>query len=89
MYIMLYIMLAYLMLLTALSNAVCLYYAFFLLFLPLNFANAFVIMLCLCSLTVYLFQVLSCIIHSAFNLLVFPNSMFTPFFHNERAMCSL
>ena len=28
--------------------------------------------------------------HSAFNLLVFPNSMFTPllFFYIERAMCS-
>ena len=26
--------------------------------------------------------------HSAFNLLVFPNSMFTPFF-DQRAMCSL
>ena len=34
----LYIMLAYLMLLTALSNAVCLYNAYF---LPLTFANAF------------------------------------------------
>ena len=40
-YIMLYIVLAYLMLLAALSNAVCLYNAFFLFFLPLNFANAF------------------------------------------------
>ena len=36
-YIMLYIMPAYLMLLVALSNAVCLYIAF----LPLIFANAF------------------------------------------------
>ena len=34
-------MLAYLMLFAALSNAVCLYNAFFLLFLPLIFANAF------------------------------------------------
>ena len=39
-YIMLYIMLAYLMLFAALSNAVCLHNAFFLL-LPLIFANAF------------------------------------------------
>ena len=34
-----------------------------------------------------------CIMHSAFNLFVFPNSMFTPllffFFFNERAMSSL
>ena len=37
-YIMLYIMLAYLMLFAALSNAVCLYNAFFLL---LIFVNAF------------------------------------------------
>ena len=40
-YIMLYIMLAYLMLFAALCNAVCLYNAFFLPFLPLIFANAF------------------------------------------------
>ena len=39
-YIMLYVMLAYLMLFAALSNAVCLYNAFFL-FLLLIFANAF------------------------------------------------
>ena len=37
----LYIMLAYLMLFAALSNAVCLYNAFFSLFFPLIFANAF------------------------------------------------
>ena len=36
-YIMLYIILAYLILLAALSNAVCLYNVF----LPLTFANAF------------------------------------------------
>ena len=41
-YTMLYIMLAYLMLFAALSNAVCLYNAFFcLFFLLLIFANAF------------------------------------------------
>ena len=28
--------------------------------------------------TAFLFHVLICILHSAFNLLVFPNSMFTP-----------
>ena len=37
----LYIMLAYLMLFAALSNAVCLYDAFFLFFLLFIFANAF------------------------------------------------
>ena len=36
-----YIMPAYLMLIAALSNAVCLYVFFSFLFLPLNFANAF------------------------------------------------
>ena len=65
---MLYIMLAYLMLFAVLSNAVCLYNAFF----PLIFANV----LCSHGLTlvidtVCLFQVLFCIMHSAFNLLVF------------------
>ena len=48
-YIMLCVMLAYLMLFAALSNAVCLYNAF--LFLLLIFANAFCFMLCLCLLT--------------------------------------
>ena len=40
--------------------------------------------------TVCLFHVLICIMHSAFNLLVYPNSMFTPFlfFHSEWAMRS-
>ena len=41
-YIMLYILLAYLMLFAALTNAVCLYNAsFFAIFLPLISANAF------------------------------------------------
>ena len=47
-YIMLYIVyivLAYLMLLAALTNAVCLYNASF---FPLISANAFIFMLCLC-----------------------------------------
>ena len=47
-------------------------------------------MLCLGLLTQFFsFHVLICIMHSAFNLLIFPNSMFIPllFFH-ERAMCS-
>ena len=66
------------MLFAALSNAVCLYDAF----LPLIFANAFLFS---CFVLVYLhivclFQVLFCNMHSAFNLLVFPNSIFAPFF---------
>ena len=70
----LYIMLAYLMLFAALSNAVCLYYAF----LPLIFVNAF----CFHALSWFigLFHVLFCVMLSDFNLLVFPNSMFTLFF---------
>ena len=63
-YIMLYVMLAYLMLLAALSNAVCLYNAFFFFFLPLIFANAFCFMLCLGLLTHSLF-ILSMILHYA------------------------
>ena len=50
-YIMLCVMLASLMLFAALSNAVCLYNAFFLLI----FANAFCFMLCLGLLTHSLF----------------------------------
>ena len=43
-----------------------------LLFLPLFSANAFYFHACLC-----LFHFFICIMHSAFNLFVFPNSMFT------------
>ena len=81
-YIMMYIMLVYLMLFAALSNAVCLYYAFLFSSLPLIFANAF----CFYALSwfiekvVCLFQVLFSIMHSAFNLLVFHNYIFTSFF---------
>ena len=76
-YIMLYIMLAYLMLFAALSNAVCLYNAFLQL---LIFANAFCFMLCLGLLAQFVyFKYDFPIMHSAFDLLVFPNSMFTPF----------
>ena len=53
--IMLYIMLTCLMLCAALSNAVCLYNAFFLLFLLLIFANAFCFMLCLGLLTQFVY----------------------------------
>ena len=53
----------------------------------------FIFMLCHSLLTHGLFNsCIICIMHSAFNLLVFPNSMFTPLllflFFNERAMCS-
>ena len=80
----LYIMLAYLMLLAALSNVVCLCNAFF----AIYFCKCFFFMLCLGLLTHSLFISLFCIMHSVFNL-VFPNSMFTPFFYYEMAMCSL
>ena len=59
-YIMLYIMLAYLMLLAALPNAVSLHNAFFILI----FANVFVFMLCLGLLTHSLF-ISSMIFHHA------------------------
>ena len=51
----------------------------------------FIFMFCLGLLThSFFFHVLICIMHSAFNLLVFPNAMFTPllFLFIERAMCS-
>ena len=68
-YIMLYIVLAYLMLFDALTNAVC-----------LNNASFFVIDLCKCflfSCFVFVYFIfLICIMHSAFNLFVFPNYMF-------------
>ena len=56
----LYIMLAYLMLVAALSNAVCLHNAFLFLFFLLIFANAFYFTLCLGLLTHSLF--ISCMI---------------------------
>ena len=69
-----------------------------LLFLPLISANAFYFhALSLFIDTVCLFHFFICIMHSAFNLFVFPNSMFTPlflfyiyilFFFYERAMSS-
>ena len=60
-YIMLYVMLAYLMFFAALSNGVCLYNLFFLL---LIFANAFCFMHCLGLLTHSLF-ISSMIFHHA------------------------
>ena len=68
-YIMLYIVLAYLMLFAALTNAVCLNNASF---FSLICANAFYFHACLC-----LFHFLICIMHSALNLFVFTNYMFT------------
>ena len=58
-YIMLYIVLAYLMLFAALTNAVCLYNASF---LPLISANAFIFMLCFLthSLFISFFLFASC-----------------------------
>ena len=62
-----------------------------LLFLPLISANAFYFHVLSWFIdTVCLFHVLVYIMHSAFNLLVFPNSMFTSLllFFYDRAMCS-
>ena len=86
--IMLYIMHAYLMLFAALSNAVCLHNAFF----AIDFCKCFLFS---CFVLVYwhivcLFHILICIMHSAFNLLVFPNSMFTPLlFFLLKGLCAL
>ena len=64
-YIMLYIVLAYLMLFAALTNAVCLNNAsFFSFFLSLICANAFYFH----ALSLFIFIFLICIMHSAFNL---------------------
>ena len=91
-YIMLYIMLAYLMLFAALSNSVCLHNASF---VSIHLCKCFLFsyfVLVYCHI-VCLFHVLSCTMHSAFNLLVFPYSMLTSllfflfYFLNERAMC--
>ena len=69
-YIMLYIVLTYLMLFAALTNAV-----------SLNNASFFFIDLCKCFLfscfVILYFFFLICIMHSAFNMFVFPNYMFT------------
>ena len=74
---MLYIVLAYLMLFAALTNAVCLYNASI---FAIDFCKCFLFS---CIVLVYwhnvcLFYVLICIMHSDFGLLVFPNSTFTP-----------
>ena len=83
---MLYIMLAYLMLLAAISNAVCLHNALFCYwFLQMLFVSCFVLVYWHID---FLFQVWFSIMRSAFNLLVFPNSMFTPFFY-VKGLCAL
>ena len=66
----LYIVLAYLMLFGALTNAVCLHNASF---FAIDFCKCFLFS---CFVFVY-FIFLDCIMHSAFNLFGFPNSMFT------------
>ena len=85
-FVMLYIVLAYIMLFAALSNAVCLHNAYF---LPKIFEMLFVFMILLGLLSVAcLVQILLCIMHSAFNLLFFPNSMFKPF-SSMNGLCAL
>ena len=73
--LLLHIMLAYSMLFTALSNAVCLHNAFSML---LIFANAFCFhaMSWFIGTLVCLFQALYCVMRSSFNMLVFQNYMF-------------
>ena len=62
-------------------------------FMRLGFGSSLYFILFSCFVLVYsniacLFQALFCVMQCAFHQLVFPNSMFTPFF-NERAMCAL
>ena len=71
-YVMLYIVLAYLMLFAAITNAVCLNNASFFSFF-IDLCKCFFFMLCLCLFHFFFI----CIMHSAFNLFVFPNYMFT------------
>ena len=71
-YIMLYIVLACLMLFAALTNAVCLNNASFFLFV-IDLCKCFLFS---CFVFVY-FIFFICIMHSASNLFVFPNYMFT------------
>ena len=88
--VMLYIVLAYLMLFAAITNAACLNNASF--YFSLICANAFY----LHSLSLFMyFFLLIYIMHSAFNLFVFTNYMFTSLFFcffftifYERAMTS-
>ena len=77
-YVMLYIVLAYLMLFAAITNAVCLNNAFLSLFLlSLICANAFYFHALSLFISFFWRGLLICIMHSGFNLFVFPNYMFT------------
>ena len=69
-YIRLYIVLAYLMLFAAITNAVCLNNASF---LSLICENAFSFH----AFSLFISFFFICIMHSAFNLFIFPNYMFT------------
>ena len=69
----LYIVLAYLMLFAALTNAVCLNNTSFFHFFSLICANAFYFH----ALSLFISFFFICIMHSDFNLFVFPNYMFT------------
>ena len=83
---MLCIMLAFLMLFAALSNAVCLYNASF---FSIHFCKCFLFsffVLVYCHI-VCLLHVLTCTIHSAFNLLLFYIHI-VDFVFYEGAMCS-
>ena len=78
-------MLAYLMLFAALFNSVCLSNAYFIYF---YFCKCFFFhTLSWVIDAVFLFQILFCIMHSAFNLLVFV-LLCSHIFYNERTMCS-
>ena len=72
-YIMLYIVLAYLMLFAALTNAVCLNNASFFSFFFIDLCKCFLFS---CFVIVYFFFLI-CIMHSGFNMFLFPNYMFT------------
>ena len=69
----LYIVIGCLMLFSALTNSVCLNNAFSFLFYIIDLCKCFLFS---CFVFVY-FIFLICIMHSAFNLFVFPNYMFT------------
>ena len=75
-------MLAYLMLFAALTNAVCLNNASLFVFFIIDLCKCFLFS---CFVFVYFHMnhcsiFLICIMHSAFNLFVFPNYMFTSLF---------
>ena len=78
----LYIMLAYVILFVCIM--------LFLSFLAIDLCKCFLLNALSWFIdTVCLFQALFCLMHSALNIMVLPNSMFTLLFLNERAMCYL